>query len=112
MVCGLTRAREEDIDVKSVKGSYAGAMGMPQFISSSYRAYAVDASGDGRVDLWENWTDIMGSVANYFTAHGWEAGGEVVARIPRDVPANLLSDGLRLDRDLSSLVELGIRSFF
>jgi membrane-bound lytic murein transglycosylase B len=83
-------------------------MGGPQFISSSYRAYAVDASGDGRVDLWENWTDIMGSVANYFTAHGWEAGGEVVARIPRDVPANLLSDGLRLDQDLSSLVELGI----
>ncbi|MGD1976390.1 MAG: lytic murein transglycosylase B [Gammaproteobacteria bacterium] len=106
----LLLAREQGIDPHTATGSYAGAMGGPQFISSSYRAYAVDASGDGRVDLWENWTDIMGSVANYFTAHGWEAGGEVVARIPRDVPANLLSDGLRLDRDLSSLVELGIPS--
>ncbi len=104
----LLLAREQGIDPQKATGSYAGAMGGPQFISSSYRAYAVDASGDGRVDLWENWTDIMGSVANYFTAHGWEPGGKVVTRITGDIPANLLSDGLRLDRDPSSLAGFGI----
>jgi membrane-bound lytic murein transglycosylase B len=104
----LLLAREQGIDPHTATGSYAGAMGGPQFISSSYRAYAVDASGDGRVDLWENWTDIMGSVANYFTAHGWQNGETIVTRIPGDIPADLLSDGLRLDRDLSRLVEFGV----
>ncbi|MDH5389293.1 MAG: lytic murein transglycosylase B [Gammaproteobacteria bacterium] len=74
----LLLAREVDIEVSSIKGSYAGAMGMPQFISSSYRAYAVDFDGDGKRDLWDSNADVIGSVANYFKKHGWQRGGDVV----------------------------------
>lgn len=64
--------REEDIDVREVTGSYAGAMGGGQFIPSSYRQYAVDFDGDGRRDLWQSWPDIIGSVANYLSRFGWK----------------------------------------
>jgi membrane-bound lytic murein transglycosylase B len=74
----LLLTREEDIDVSVVRGSYAGAMGMPQFISSSYRQYAVDFDGDGKRDLWNSTADVIGSVANYFKVHGWKSGGQVV----------------------------------
>lgn len=70
----LLLTREEGIDPLSLKGSYAGAMGVPQFISSSYRRYAVDFDGDGKRDLWNNPADVIGSVANYFSVHGWEPG--------------------------------------
>ncbi len=62
----LLLTREQDIDPLTLKGSYAGAMGIPQFISSSYRAYAVDFDGDGVTDIWRNPTDAIGSVGNYF----------------------------------------------
>lgn len=74
----LLLAREENIDVSNIRGSYAGAMGMPQFISSSYRRYAIDFDGDGKRDLWNSTADVIGSVANYFKVHGWQRGGEVV----------------------------------
>ncbi len=74
----LLLAREEDIDVKTVRGSYAGAMGMPQFISSSYRRYAVDFDKDGKRDLWHSLEDVVGSVANYFHQHGWRAGESIL----------------------------------
>jgi len=76
----LQLAREEQLEVDGVKGSYAGAMGPPQFMPSSYRAYAVDGDGDGRRDLLGNWADIQKSVANYFVAHRWKAGADVVIR--------------------------------
>ncbi len=76
----LLLAREEGIDPLDTHGSYAGAMGAGQFISSSFRAYAVDGNGDGRRDLWGDWQDVFASVANYFKAHGWRAGGPVIAR--------------------------------
>ena len=76
----LLLAREENIDVTTIPGSYAGAMGMPQFISSSYRRYAVDFDGDGKRDLWNSTADVIGSVANYFKVHGWQRGGDVVQR--------------------------------
>ncbi|MEL7297667.1 MAG: lytic murein transglycosylase B [Pseudomonadota bacterium] len=75
----LVLAREEQVDINTALGSYAGAMGSPQFIPSSYRHYAVDADGDGRRDLFSSWEDIIGSVANYFVKHGWRENGEVVA---------------------------------
>lgn len=75
----LLLVKEQGFDARNLKGSYAGAMGMPQFISSSYRHYAVDGDGDGRVNLFDNIADITSSVANYFIRHGWKAG-ETVAR--------------------------------
>jgi len=70
----LLLAREEKVDPLSLKGSYAGAMGGPQFISSSFRRYAVDFDNDGKRDIWNNPADMIGSVANYFKVHGWEKG--------------------------------------
>ncbi len=74
----LLLSKEEDISIDKMTGSYAGAMGMPQFISSSYRRYAVDFDGDGKRDLWNSIEDVIGSVANYFSQHGWQAGASVV----------------------------------
>lgn len=76
----LILAREEDVDPTVPTGSYAGAMGRPQFMPSSFRAYAVDATGDGKRDIWENWADVAGSIANYFVAHGWRGNEEVAAQ--------------------------------
>ena len=76
----LILAREEELDATVPVGSYAGAMGRPQFMPSSFRAYAVDATGDGKRDIWNNWADVAGSVANYFVAHGWRPGEEVTAQ--------------------------------
>ncbi len=76
----LLLAREERVDIDTALGSYAGAMGAPQFMPSSYRAYAVDASADGLRDLWTDWSDVFGSVANYLRVHGWRAGEPVFAR--------------------------------
>jgi len=73
----LLLSKEEHIDVDEMTGSYAGAMGMPQFISSSYRRYAVDFDGDDKRDLWHSIDDVIGSVANYFSVHGWDAGTTV-----------------------------------
>ena len=70
----LLLARDEQFDPLLPKGSYAGAMGIPQFISSSYRMYAIDFDGDNRRDLFSNPADAIGSVANYFNRHGWRAG--------------------------------------
>jgi membrane-bound lytic murein transglycosylase B len=76
----LLLVREEGMPATDATGSYAGAMGAPQFMPSSYRAYAVDSSDDGKRDIWNNWADVIGSVANYFVAHGWRADAEIVAQ--------------------------------
>lgn len=76
----LLLVREEEMRATDAFGSYAGAMGRPQFMPSSYRAYAVDSTGDGKRDIWNNWKDVAGSIANYFNAHGWRSGEEVVAQ--------------------------------
>ena len=76
----LLLAREEDIDATVPLGSYAGAMGRPQFMPSSFRAYAVDATGDGKRDIWDNWADVAGSIANYFLEHGWRPNEEVTSQ--------------------------------
>jgi len=82
----LILAREEDVDTRTAKGSYAGAMGYGQFIPSSYRNYAVDFNGDGKRDLWDSLEDIIGSVANYFHEHGWQAGVPVANKVTGTSP--------------------------
>lgn len=77
----LLMAREEKLDPVTQLGSYAGAMGLPQFISSSFRRYAVDFDGDGSRDLWNNTSDAIGSVGNYFKRHGWKKGQPIVERV-------------------------------
>ena len=77
----LLLSKEEEIDINTMTGSYAGAMGMPQFISSSYREYAVDFDGDGKRDLWNSLSDVIGSVANYFSRHGWKLGDSVAHQV-------------------------------
>ena len=77
----LLMTREENMDPLSQTGSYAGAMGMPQFISSSFRRYAVDFDADGHRDLWNNTHDAIGSVGNYFFKHGWQSGQPIVHKV-------------------------------
>lgn len=76
----LLMVREENIDPRAIKGSYAGAMGMPQFIPGSFRKFAVDFDGDGKRDLWNSVADAVGSVANYFRVHGWKSGEPIISR--------------------------------
>ena len=93
----LILSRQENLDAASVKGSYAGAMGIPQFISSSYRRYAVDFDGDGVRDLLNSDSDAIGSVANYLKVHGWQRDAAVA------LPASVTGDGYK------TLVEKGIK---
>ena len=76
----LLLVREEGIAADEATGSYAGAMGRPQFMPSSFRAYAIDSTGDGKRDIWNDWADVAGSIANYFNAHGWRSGQPVIAQ--------------------------------
>lgn len=75
----LLLTREEQVEPLSMTGSYAGAMGLPQFMPSSFRAYAVDFDGDGRINIWNNPTDAIGSVASYFKRHHWQPGQPVAS---------------------------------
>jgi len=104
----LSLADEEGLPIYEVLGSYAGAMGIGQFISSSYRAYAVDFDGDERRDLWRSLPDALGSVANYLARHGWNRGEALVlsvSSVPGDVEP---SPGLRPNFTLGELETQGV----
>ena len=81
LVAFLRLAYAEGLDPLMMKGSYAGAMGTPQFISSSYLRYAVDEDGDDSRNLWDSLPDILASVANYLNEHGWQAGKPIIHRV-------------------------------
>lgn len=106
----LLLTREQNIDPLSLEGSYAGAMGMPQFISSSYRHYAVDFDGDGKIDIWNNPADAIGSVANYFKVHGWTLGEKVVVSgsANGDQYKQVLTDDLKPGINADTLYAYGI----
>ena len=101
----LLLVREQGFDPLELKGSYAGAMGYGQFISSSYRAYAVDFDQDGVVDILGNPADAIGSVANYFRQHGWRPGEPVVLPVAAADDANLslAANALKPDRTVADL---------
>jgi membrane-bound lytic murein transglycosylase B len=93
----LVLTREEQMSQLEPVGSYAGAMGLGQFMPSSYRAYAVDFDKDGHRDIWTNPTDAIGSIANYLARHGWVPGESIVHRtsVTEPVPAEMQENTLK-----------------
>lgn len=101
----LLMARDEQDDPLNLKGSFAGAMGYGQFMPSSYKQYAVDFSGDGHINLWEP-VDAIGSVANYFKAHGWVKGDQVAVMANGQAPG--LPNGFKTRYSISQLAAAGL----
>ena len=102
--------KDEGIDVATLTGSYAGAMGWGQFMPSSYRLWGKDGDHDGRRDLIGDSDDIFASIANYFVVHGWQRGGPVVARANRDAgAADFVPDALDPVYSLAALAQRGYR---
>jgi membrane-bound lytic murein transglycosylase B len=106
----LILARQENLETPKVKGSYAGAMGIPQFISSSYRRYAVDFDGDGVRDLLNSHADAIGSVANYLKVHGWQRDGAIAlpASVSGDEYKTLVKKGLKPHTPVSDMHNFGV----
>lgn len=109
----LKLTSKQSLDPLAYKGSYAGAMGYPQFMPSSYNAYAVDFTGDGIRDIWNSPVDAIGSVAHYFQAHGWKSGEAVVlaAEGPETLPQGINFNKPELPYvTVEALNEKGIRT--
>ena len=106
----LLLAREHHTDVFSVHGSYAGAIGIPQFMPSSTRRYAVDFDGNGRVDLRRSPSDAIGSVANFLKEHGWTPGGKVLfqARVTGEAWRGFADGTIEPKHDLAELRAAGV----
>lgn len=107
----LAIAYEQGVEPETLYGSYAGAMGYPQFIPTSYQAYAVDFDDDGIRDLWNNPVDAIGSVANYFAEHGWQRGGAIYhdAVGPQEAPEGVtFNQTSRPTLTAADMVEQGI----
>ena len=106
----LLLTRDSRLDPLSVKGSYAGAMGAPQFMPSNVRRYAVDAEADGHINLWTDWLDVCASVGNYLKEHGWNSGEPVLseASVTADKPPDLDGRKLALTDTVGSLHTKGV----
>jgi membrane-bound lytic murein transglycosylase B len=106
----LLMAREAGLDVFSIRGSYAGAIGIPQFMPSSARRYAVDFDGNGTIDLQSSRADAIGSVANFLKVHGWERDADVAveARVPGDAWRAFADGRFEPRHTLTELREAGI----
>jgi len=107
----LLLSREEHIDPLLPMGSYAGAMGLSQFMPSSYRAYAKDFDQDHKRDIWQNSRDAIASVANYFAANGWQRGGAIALQVSAQGNAfrQALSKGVKPDTSVGQLRQLGLQ---
>lgn len=106
LLCG-----EQRLDPMGAKGSYAGAMGMPQFLPSSVRGYALDFDGDGRIDLWTSRGDVIGSVAHYLSRFGWRFTGHVALRAAVETPGlaePMVRQGVRPVYGQAQLSEAGV----
>ena len=113
----LLFTREQGLDVFSVRGSYAGAIGIPQFMPGSYRRFAVDFDGDGATNLRTSESDAVGSVANFLARHGWQRGGRISlpARIAGgnaggDAQRALLEAGVEPTVPLAELKRYGVET--
>ena len=106
----LLLAKEQNFDLFNIKGSYAGAIGIPQFMPGSYRQFAVDFDGDGRVDLTNSAADAIGSVANYLKQYGWEIGGPIVVQssVKADHLQEILASGIEPKHTIKQLQEASI----
>jgi membrane-bound lytic murein transglycosylase B len=106
----LLFARDAGIDPLGLKGSYAGAIGIPQFMPGSYRRYAVDLDGDGRQDLSSSFADAIGSVANFLQAHGWETGQAVAfaAQVQGENYRELVDAGMKPTFRYGDLADFGV----
>jgi membrane-bound lytic murein transglycosylase B len=107
----LLLARDLGFDVFSVRGSYAGAIGIPQFMPGSQRRFAVDFDGDGSIDLRRNTADAIGSVANFLKQHGWQTGGAVMfeAQAETDAARALADGGIEPRHRIAELRGAGAR---
>ncbi len=106
----LLYARDAGIDTLGLKGSYAGAIGIPQFMPGSYRRYAVDHDGDGKQDLSGSFADAIGSVANFLKQHGWEASqpAAFTARVQGSNYRTLLDAGIKPKYRYADLADFGV----
>lgn len=103
-------SREQGLDPLSLSGSYAGAMGIPQFMPESYRKFAVDFNNDGKRNIWQDHIDAIGSVANYLNSYGWERDKPIVipATTMRDDVESLLSKNVKPERPINEFSRLGV----
>jgi membrane-bound lytic murein transglycosylase B len=105
----LLLARENGVSPLEIKGSYAGAMGIPQFMPSSQRRFAVDFDGDDRIDLRHSNADAIGSVARFLQQHGWQKGALVAVPARVDgLPAAALAAGIKPSLTVAELAAQGI----
>ena len=98
-----------DVSPSSMLGSYAGAMGQPQFMPSSYLRYAVDETGDGRRDIWTSRADVFGSISNYLARSGWVTGEPWGQPVTLTQPVDATAAGRQSVRSLRSWDQLGVR---
>ncbi|AXI03075.1 lytic murein transglycosylase B [Aquirhabdus parva] len=106
----LVFARDEKIDVTTIKSSYAGAIGYPQFMPSNIRQYGVDFDGSGRIDLVNSPIDAIGSIANYLASHGWQKGKPIGYRAKYEGTDDnlIITKDLTQPRPASELFALGL----
>ena len=108
----LKLAQEERRDPFSFTGSFAGAMGMPQFMPSSFRQWAVDFDGDGQRNIWNSIPDVAASIANYMKQHGWQTGGRMI--VPVNVPVTpqilaIIDEKTNLNYTMGQLRQMGVQ---
>lgn len=108
----LRLARDADLDVFSVRGSYAGAIGIPQFMPGSYLRYAVDYDGDGVIDLRASVPDAVGSVANFLKEHGWQPGAPILAQaaVAGEAYRPFADGGVEPKHAVATLAQAGVRA--
>lgn len=108
----LLLCRDEHINPVEPLGSYAGAMGTPQFMPSSYQAYAIDFDGDGHRDIWHNNADVIASVANYFKQHQWQSGQAIMIPVSAvgEKYKKVLSGGLKPNLRVEELDLINVKT--